>query len=113
MTLGLYAFDLDCGRQGSLHALHVLEDTEYSKILAFGEEVYLGECLGKHSEVITVIDEDDLTLVSDRERDVAVFEDLFPDGFGHTFVLERVRDAMREAEDNEADGHTEGEDEEE
>jgi len=112
MTLGLYALDLYCGRGGSLHALHVLSEAEYAKIVSFGEEVYLGECLGKHSEVTAVIDESDLTLTSHRERDVAVFADMFPDGFGHTFVLERVREAMREAEDDEADRHTEGAEEE-
>ena len=59
----LWKFEWDCGRNGQLSGLFIATDVEVQSI--FGEEVYFGEVLGKHSEISGMIEEREITLVTD------------------------------------------------
>lgn len=71
---GIYSFYWDCGRVGSVSGLFVAESADIAK--AIGKQVYLGEVLGKHSEIYGSLDEPDVTLKSDAPADVEFFERL-------------------------------------
>jgi len=81
---GIYKFNFDCGRSGSLEGTFI-EDSENVKILTSHEdiEVYFGEVLGKHSEVYGNIEETDIKLVSTDEQAIKIIEDLniLPSGY--------------------------------
>lgn len=74
MTRGIYSFFVDCGRMGELDGVFVA-DSEAIKNIA-GKEVYFGEVLGKHSEVVEVMEDDQFTLKSDNQEFVTMFEQL-------------------------------------
>lgn len=59
----LYQFELDYGRSGYLEGLFIADDKDVNDLL--GKEVYFGEVLGKHSEVV-----DDMTAEMFTEVDV-------------------------------------------
>ncbi len=52
--------------------LFVSTDKEIKKYL--GTEIYCGEIDGKHSEVVSVLEEDDLEMVSANQEFVDLFE---------------------------------------
>jgi hypothetical protein len=54
----LYKFFWDCGRSGEVEGLFVATEEEVAKLV--GENIYLGEVLGKHSEVFGVVEEGDI-----------------------------------------------------
>lgn len=68
--LKLWKFHWDYGRSGDVRGLFKATQEEIDK--AIGNEVYFGEILGKHSEVYGVLEECDLTLVSDNPVEVNV-----------------------------------------
>ena len=70
----LYKFYWDCGRQGHVSGIFIADKEEVKKNL--GKQVYLGECLGKHSEIYGDLDEDDLTILSDDQDFIKKFEEL-------------------------------------
>jgi hypothetical protein len=72
--LKLYSFYWDCGRCGNLEGLFIAEESEVDKIL--GKKVYFGEVLGKHSEVSGIIDDGDITIVSEDQEKVEWLENL-------------------------------------
>ena len=59
----LYQFFQDFGRSGVLEGVFIARDEDIKKIM--GKEIYFGEVLGKHSEVIVNICETNLECVSD------------------------------------------------
>lgn len=61
--LKLYSFYWSCGRMGSLDGLFVAKESELEKL--FGETIYFGEVLGKHSEIYGELEKKDITLVSE------------------------------------------------
>jgi hypothetical protein len=61
-TLGVYRYSESFGRMGDLSGVFVAEAADVAA--AMGKEAYLGEVLGKHSEVTATIDEDTVTLVT-------------------------------------------------
>jgi hypothetical protein len=62
-TLCLWDFEWDYGRQGVVSG-RIKASKEHVKNI-IGKTIHFGEILGKHSEVVNTIDEEDLTLVSD------------------------------------------------
>ncbi len=60
----LYSFNWDCGRMGNIDGLFIAEPEEVKA--AVGKELYLGEVLGKHSEIFGTIEEGEI-----KEVDVA------------------------------------------
>lgn len=77
----LYRYYLDCGRMGSLGGLFVADDELVKKCI--GIEVYFGEVLGKHSDVAAVLQDDQLSVLTDDQDfiDKAVEYGLVPTGY--------------------------------
>lgn len=63
MAKGLYKFHWDCGRMGEVSGAFVAEAEAVAA--ALGAEIYLGEVLGKHSEIYGTLDPEDITLVTE------------------------------------------------
>ena len=55
----LYSFHVDCGRSGDIEGLFIADEDEVKA--STGKFVYLGEVLGKHSEVSFDLEEDMFT----------------------------------------------------
>lgn len=72
---GLYKLHIDCGRQGDLEGLFICDTQELEQLVKSEYEVYYGEVLGKHSEIIGRLEERDYTLVSTDENVIKVIED--------------------------------------
>lgn len=77
----LYKYSQDFGRMGSLEGVFALTDEEYARGIAKGE-VYLGEVLGKHSEVTAYIQPSTVTMLTDDAEFVerAVTYGIVPSG---------------------------------
>lgn len=76
----LWKFELDWGRMGTLEGLFVSEPEPLMELI--GKEIYFGECLGKHSEVV---DKMEMYMFNDLGAPADViswFECNFPHGFG-------------------------------
>lgn len=74
----LAKFFWDCGRSGEINGLFIAEKAAIDA--AIGKYVYLGEVLGKHSEVYGNINEEDITIVSEDQTIVELLLNLFEDG---------------------------------
>lgn len=61
--MNLYSFYWDCGRMGELNG--VFKATQEQVDCAIGNHAYFGEVLGKYSEVEGIVEEDEITLISD------------------------------------------------
>lgn len=59
----LYSFKFDCGRMGDVTGLFVADEKDTKK--SIGQEVYLGEVLGKHSEIRGPLAEGEITMESE------------------------------------------------
>ena len=70
---GVYKFFWDCGRMGEVEGLFL--STEEAIAETIGKVIYLGEVLGKHSEIYGPLDEGDVTLITDDASVVSVFEE--------------------------------------
>lgn len=68
----LYKYYEYFGRMGSLQSVFVATDSE---IKSLPGRVYLGEVLGKHSEVSATINDETLRAISDDKKLVALFEE--------------------------------------
>ncbi|UKL14787.1 hypothetical protein C121_54 [Stenotrophomonas phage C121] len=68
---GIYRFKQDC-YYGDLTGIFVAEDTDIDNVV--GTRVYFGEVLGKHSEVVIVLERGHFTLMTDAQDVVAHFE---------------------------------------
>lgn len=73
----LYRFNWDCGRQGSVEGVFAAEDFEVEK--AIGKMVYLGEILGKHSEIYDELGKDDLEVLTENQDFINEFESIVGD----------------------------------
>ena len=63
--LGVYKLDFDCDRSGSLGGVFVAQKNHVDILVQNKIEVYFGDVLGKHSQVVGSIDEDEIVLLSD------------------------------------------------
>lgn len=73
MAKGVYSFYVDC-YYGSLDGVFVADSEAIKKVA--GKEVYFGEVLGKHSEVVETMEDGYFTLRTDNPEFVAMFEQL-------------------------------------
>lgn len=80
---GIYSFYLDCGRSGSLEGIFVADSADVANII--GNEVYFGEVLGKHSEVVADIDAGSIELETNDQDFISKFEVVFGEGFESGF----------------------------
>ncbi len=73
MKKTLIKYSHDCGRMGSLDSTEVIDENEL-RLLDFaieqGIEIYFGEVLGKHSEVICEINAYNVTVLSEDQEKI-------------------------------------------
>lgn len=69
----LYRFYEDCGRMGSLSGVFVREEQDVATLL--GKEIWLGEVLGKHSDISVTIDKDSIKELTDDQSFIEKFEE--------------------------------------
>lgn len=69
----LYRYSKYFGRMGDLGGMFAVDaagDACLSALVASGREVYFGEVLGKHSDVVTVVEAKDLVEVVASEEEI-------------------------------------------
>ena len=90
----LYKFYLDCGRMGYLDGLFVATEEDIKMII--GKDIYFGEVLGKHSDVIITLKKEDLTIKSDDQifinKLVEIIDDTIISGYSPLEYYHRERD---------------------
>jgi hypothetical protein len=69
---GIYKYSENFRRMGGLSGIFTADADDVA--LAMGEDAYLGEVLGKHSEVTASITPETVKLVSDNPEFVALFD---------------------------------------
>lgn len=108
---GIYEFYLDCGRSGSLDGIFVADSDDLAKM--YGHEVYFGECLGKHSEVSSIINEGHIELKTDDQAFISWFESIFGEDYESGFnPLSYYEPSEDDEEDNDSSYDDDLEDEE-
>lgn len=97
----LAKFYWDCGRSGDVDGIFIADKEAIEA--AYGKHVYLGEVLGKHSEVYGDLDQGDITIVSEDPVVVEVLLNLFEDGtisgFNPLEYIESDEDYEEDAEE--------------
>lgn len=68
----LAKFYFDCGRNGDLSGLFIEEKENIDA--AVGKTVCFGEVLGKHSDVAGVLEDGDITIISEDQDFIAACE---------------------------------------
>lgn len=76
----LVKFSEDFGRHGELSGLFTCTQEEYDKVL--GTNVYLGDCLGKHSSVEVELTKENLVIQDVDQAFIEQFDKLLPYGVG-------------------------------
>ena len=74
MGKAIYKLDWDFGRMGSLEGVFVADSDDIKKLIDSKTEIYFGEVLGKHSEVIGVLKEKYLTKVTEEPNIIEMFQ---------------------------------------
>ena len=78
MSKAIYRMESDCGRSGCLHGIFSASKERVEKLLSSGKEIYFGEVLGKHSEVIADFGKansgDTIDLITDDPAAVEIFD---------------------------------------
>lgn len=70
--LGLYRFYHDYGRSGTLEGLFLANADDVD--VAIGDTAYLGEVLGKHSDVVVTLNGNNIIFITDDEEVVNMIE---------------------------------------
>lgn len=78
MNKGIFYFYWDCGRSGDVEGLFIADKDVVEK--TYGEEIYFGEILGKHSEVYGTLERGDITLQTDDQDFIQKFIEIMGDG---------------------------------
>lgn len=73
----LAKFFWDCGRSGDIDGLFIAEKSKIES--AYGKHVYLGEVLGKHSEIYGDLNQEDIIIVTEDQNVVEILLNLFKD----------------------------------
>lgn len=71
---GIYEFYWPMGRSADITGTFIADSEDVAKIM--GKYVYLGEVAGKHSEVDGNIDPGDITLKTEDQTFIAMFEEI-------------------------------------
>jgi len=94
--LVLFDFDL-CYAFGKSY--EVLSEEQYRKVVEFsisGEDIYLGEIAGKHSEVYGPLETENFKIVSTDQKYVQFFEEVIGQQFGAFDVYGTICDQEEE-----------------
>lgn len=67
----IWKFHWDCGRMGNISSVFIATKEDIQK--AIGKTVYLGEVLGKHSDVYGELEKEHITFVTDDKEFVKLF----------------------------------------
>lgn len=88
----LYRFRWDCGRMGSVTGMFTATESQLQA--EFGEDVYFGEILGKHSEVCGALNRGDITVLTQDQDFIAKAEEygLVPTGYNPLEYLTKNRE---------------------
>lgn len=100
--IAIYKFHIDCGRMGDLDGVFSADSEDVQKLIDSGKEVYFGEVLGKHSEVIKVIKAEHLEQITTDAKFIELFD---------TYGLSNGFNPFDYLEDSEEDEEEEDEDE--
>jgi hypothetical protein len=95
---------LDMRRSSNLEGSFIVDDDEFKWLEALdGQEVYLGEVAGKHSEVFFTFEVSDLEILSQDEREIEIIRRLLGNSFGFKWknylfesLIERMYDSAIE-----------------
>lgn len=68
----LYKFEWDVGRAGAVVGVFAASPEDVEEVI--GKTVYFGEILGKHSQVHGVLEEIDLTVISENPEFIKEWE---------------------------------------
>lgn len=96
----IYEFFWDCGRMGELEGVFIADSDLVDELI--GETVNFGEVLGKHSDIYGDLDQNDLTVRSEDQEAISVFQEIMGEGWssGHN-PIEAIMEQMAEDEDQE------------
>lgn len=75
--IGLYRYIENFGGSGTVEGLFIVDSIDVAK--AVGKEIYLGEVLGKHSDVVTYLPEESIELITEEQKFIADLRLLFDD----------------------------------
>jgi hypothetical protein len=70
-SLAVYKYYRDFGRMGSVDGSFVAKKDDIKE--AFGSSVYLGEALGKHSDVSHVLERGDVEMITDDPTVISLY----------------------------------------
>lgn len=93
----IYKFEADFGRMGDLEGVFVSTDEALEEL--YGKEIYFGEVLGKHSEVVLTLKPDHITEVTDDEKFIELFENYGLENGYNPFDYYEEEDEDEEDED--------------
>lgn len=97
----LYSFYWNVRRMGSVEGLFICDPVVLES--HFGDDVYFGEILGKHSEIYGTLDEDDVKLVSDDQEKVEWLLDLLGASVSGYNPLDYLREQDEEESEEDED----------
>lgn len=88
----LYRYSESFGRMGSLDGTFVAEEDQMAKLM--GRTVYLGEVLGKHSEITTTLSKKNLKVLTEDQDFITKAEEygLVPTGVTFEEELEAAEE---------------------
>ena len=72
----IFKMNLRGGRQGDLQGIFIADKQEVDNLITSKKEIYFGEVLGKHSEVVAYLTHDEIKMVSDNPSVVGLFQEL-------------------------------------
>ncbi len=75
MTQTLYRFYWDVQRHGEIESLFIADDEQVAAVL--GMDIYLGEVLGKHSDISGTLDAEDLLIITQEPGIIADLRRVF------------------------------------
>lgn len=74
----IVSFYVDYGRMGDLNGIFICEKEALENL--YGKEIYFGEVLGKHSEVVVEVDEGCFEIKTNDQDFIAKFIEIMGDG---------------------------------
>lgn len=77
MSEAIYQFHEDFGRMGEVSGTFIEDKELVETVIEFEHEVYLGEVLGKHSDISVELTKDNVTMLSDNPEHIKLLREIF------------------------------------
>lgn len=74
MKKGIYKLHVDVGRYGVLEGIFVAYKLYVDVLLSSKVVIYYGEVLGKHSEISSYVEPEEIKLITDDKKVIKTFE---------------------------------------